>query len=128
MPALGVAQETGKLLRWLKAEGEHVTAGDPVMEIETDKVTVEIEAPASGVLGGIRAAEGDDVPVGDVIALILAEGEATPAESDATPDAARGEAGSTAATDEAPAAPRGDAPSPASPEPRAPQRSPDPAG
>jgi len=82
MPALGVAQETGKLLRWLKAEGDHVAAGEPVMEIETDKVTVEIEAPASGFLGGIRAAEGDDVPVGDVIALILAEGEAPPAESE----------------------------------------------
>jgi len=128
MPALGVAQETGKLLRWLKAEGEHVTAGDPVMEIETDKVTVEIEAPASGVLGGIRAAEGDDVPVGDVIALILAEGEATPAASGAAPEAARGEAGSTTATDTAPDAPTDEAPSPASPEPRAPQRSLDPAG
>jgi pyruvate dehydrogenase E2 component (dihydrolipoamide acetyltransferase) len=75
MPALGIAQETGKLLQWLRAEGDEVTKGEPVMEIETDKVTVEIEAPASGVLAGFRARPGDDVPVGQTIALILAPGE-----------------------------------------------------
>jgi pyruvate dehydrogenase E2 component (dihydrolipoamide acetyltransferase) len=78
MPALGMAQETGKLLRWIKAEGEAVKKGEPLMEVETDKVTVEIEAPANGVLGGVSAAEGDDIPVGQAIAFILAEGEATP--------------------------------------------------
>jgi pyruvate dehydrogenase E2 component (dihydrolipoamide acetyltransferase) len=78
MPALGMAQETGKLLRWIKAEGDAVTKGEPLMEVETDKVTVEIEAPANGVLGGVSAAEGDDIPVGQAIAFILAEGEATP--------------------------------------------------
>ncbi|HEY3208924.1 MAG TPA: dihydrolipoamide acetyltransferase family protein [Actinomycetota bacterium] len=75
MPALGVAQETGKLLRWLKAEGEEVAAGEPVMEIETDKVTVEIEAPAAGTLAHVRASEGEEVPVGQVVAVILAPGE-----------------------------------------------------
>jgi pyruvate dehydrogenase E2 component (dihydrolipoamide acetyltransferase) len=50
MPALGMAQETGILLQWLKAEGEEVTQGEPLMEIETDKATVEVEAPASGTL------------------------------------------------------------------------------
>ena len=49
MPALGVAQETGKVLRWLKAEGESIAKGEPLLEIETDKVTVELEAPAEGV-------------------------------------------------------------------------------
>jgi pyruvate dehydrogenase E2 component (dihydrolipoamide acetyltransferase) len=78
MPALGMAQETGKLLRWIKAEGETVRKGEPLMEVETDKVTVEIEAPANGILGGVSAAEGEDIPVGQAIAFILAEGEAAP--------------------------------------------------
>jgi pyruvate dehydrogenase E2 component (dihydrolipoamide acetyltransferase) len=78
MPALGMAQETGKVLRWLKAEGDAVAKGEPLLEIETDKVTVELESPADGLLGGIRAAEGDDVPVGETIAFVLAAGEAVP--------------------------------------------------
>ena len=64
MPALGMAQETGKVLRWLKAEGDRVVKGEPLLEIETDKVTVELEAPADGTLAGVSAAEGDEVPVG----------------------------------------------------------------
>ena len=75
MPALGMAQETGKLLRWLRAEGDQVAKGEPLMEVETDKVTVEIEAPADGILGGVTAGEGEDVPVGQAIAFILAAGE-----------------------------------------------------
>jgi pyruvate dehydrogenase E2 component (dihydrolipoamide acetyltransferase) len=75
MPALGMAQETGKVLRWLKAEGDEVTKGEPLMEVETDKVTVEIEAPADGVLAGLRAAEGAEVPVGETVAVIAAPGE-----------------------------------------------------
>ncbi len=79
MPALGVAQETGKVLKWLRGEGDEVEEGAPLLEIETDKVTVEVEAPASGTLAGIRFAEGSDVPVGHVVALILATGEEAPA-------------------------------------------------
>ena len=75
MPALGMAQETGKVLRWLKSEGDSVTKGEPLLEIETDKVTVEVEAPADGFLAGIRAAAGADVPVGETIAVLLAAGE-----------------------------------------------------
>jgi pyruvate dehydrogenase E2 component (dihydrolipoamide acetyltransferase) len=78
MPALGMAQETGKVLRWLKAEGETVAEGEPLLEIETDKVTVEIEAPAAGTLAAVRAAEGDEVPVGQAIAFVLADGESAP--------------------------------------------------
>ena len=78
MPALGMAQETGKLLRWIKSEGDRVTKGEALMEIETDKVTVEIEAPADGTLAGISAAEGEDVPVGRAVAMVLADGEALP--------------------------------------------------
>ena len=75
MPALELAQETGKVLRWLKAPGDSVAKGEPIVEIETDKVTVEIEAPASGVLRDVSAGEGDVVAVGTTIALIYAAGE-----------------------------------------------------
>ena len=78
MPALGMAQETGKILRWLKSEGDPVVKGEPLMEVETDKVTVDIEAPADGTLAGVRAHEGDDVPVGEVVAVVLAAGEEAP--------------------------------------------------
>lgn len=78
MPALELAQETGRVLRWLKAEGDAVVKGEPLMEIETDKVTVDVEAPADGVLAGISAAEGDEVPVGATVAFLLAAGEAVP--------------------------------------------------
>jgi pyruvate dehydrogenase E2 component (dihydrolipoamide acetyltransferase) len=76
MPALEMAQETGKVVRWLKRPGDTVRKGEPIVEIETDKVTVEIEAPASGVLRDVTANEGDVVPVGRTIALITAAGEA----------------------------------------------------
>ncbi len=75
MPALGMAQQTGILTRWLKREGESVVKGEPLMEIETDKVTVEIEATADGILSDITAAEGDEIPIGQVIGLIVAAGE-----------------------------------------------------
>ncbi len=75
MPALELAQETGKVLRWMKAPGDTVRKGEPIVEIETDKVTVEIEAPASGILSSVTAQEGDVVPVGQTIALIAAAGE-----------------------------------------------------
>jgi pyruvate dehydrogenase E2 component (dihydrolipoamide acetyltransferase) len=78
MPALGLAQETGRLLRWIKQEGEEVAVGDLLMEIETDKSAVEIEASAKGVLRGIRVKPDEDVAVGTVMAWILAEGEDLP--------------------------------------------------
>jgi pyruvate dehydrogenase E2 component (dihydrolipoamide acetyltransferase) len=78
MPALGMAQETGKLIRWLKGEGEQVAKGEPLMEVETDKATVEVEAPASGTVAMVTASEGDEVAVGQQIALILAPGESAP--------------------------------------------------
>src|SRR5256714_13874789 len=74
MPALGMAQETGKVVRWLKQDGELVAKGEPLLEVETDKVTVEIEAPADGTLGGVRVPEGAAVPVGTGIAGGLAAG------------------------------------------------------
>ena len=75
LPALGMAQETGKVVRWLKTEGEQVTKGEPLAEIETDKATVELEAPATGMLAKVSAAIDEDIPVGQVIAMIMAPGE-----------------------------------------------------
>jgi pyruvate dehydrogenase E2 component (dihydrolipoamide acetyltransferase) len=83
MPALGVAQQTGTLLKWLKTDGQTVTKGEPLMEIETDKATVEIEAAASGILTDVSAKPGDEVPVGQTIAMILAAGEALPTKKQA---------------------------------------------
>jgi pyruvate dehydrogenase E2 component (dihydrolipoamide acetyltransferase) len=91
MPALGMNQDTGRLLRWLRSEGETVARGEPVMEIETDKATVEVEAPADGVLAAVTAREGDEVPVGQRVAVILAPGQAAqaPARPAASPLARR---------------------------------------
>jgi pyruvate dehydrogenase E2 component (dihydrolipoamide acetyltransferase) len=81
MPALEMAQETGKLIAWRKKEGDRVTKGEPLLEIETDKAVMEIEAPADGILAGITAQAGTDIPVGQTIAWIVAPGEKPPAES-----------------------------------------------
>jgi pyruvate dehydrogenase E2 component (dihydrolipoamide acetyltransferase) len=92
MPALEMAQETGKLIAWRKKEGDRVTKGEPLLEIETDKAVMEIEAPADGILAGITGAVGADIPVGQTIAWIVAPGEKPPAENEsaATAPAARG--------------------------------------
>ena len=79
MPALEMAQETGKLLAWRKKEGEAVKKGEPLLEIETDKAVVEIEAPGDGILAGITAHEGAVIPVGETIAWLVAAGEKAPA-------------------------------------------------
>jgi pyruvate dehydrogenase E2 component (dihydrolipoamide acetyltransferase) len=77
-PAYGMAQETVTIVQWLKHAGDHVTKGEPIAEIETDKARVELEAPTSGVLANITAAAGDDLPVGRVIAVILSPEDTTP--------------------------------------------------
>src|SRR5690348_5712090 len=76
LPALGMAQDTGKIVEWLKAEGDTVTAGEPLVVIETDKAAVDLEAPATGILARVTAKVGDEVPVARVIAVILAPEEA----------------------------------------------------
>src|ERR1700733_5216016 len=78
MPALEMAQETGKLVAWLKTEGESVAKGEPLLEIETDKAVMEIESPADGILAGIKVQAGAEVPVGQTIAWIVRPGEAVP--------------------------------------------------
>jgi pyruvate dehydrogenase E2 component (dihydrolipoyllysine-residue acetyltransferase) len=81
-----MAQETGTVLRWLKADGDAVARGEPLLEVETDKVTVEIEAPADGTLAGVSATAGAEVPVGTTIAFVLAAGESLAALPDPQPE------------------------------------------
>jgi pyruvate dehydrogenase E2 component (dihydrolipoamide acetyltransferase) len=78
MPKMGDAMEEGTLLKWLKSEGDEVSAGDPIAEIETDKVTLELEAEDSGTLAQLIADEGQEIPVGEAIAFIQGEGEEVP--------------------------------------------------
>jgi pyruvate dehydrogenase E2 component (dihydrolipoamide acetyltransferase) len=82
MPKMGDAMEEGTLLKWLKSEGEEVSEGDPIAEIETDKVTMELEAEDGGTLAQLIADEGQDVPVGEAIAFIQGEGEEVPERSE----------------------------------------------
>jgi len=75
LPRLGQGMESGTIVKWLKSEGEKVEKGEPLYELDTDKVTQEVEADASGVLLKIAVAEGE-VPVGKTIAVIGEQGEA----------------------------------------------------
>jgi len=87
MPKMGFDMVEGKLLRWLKKVGEPVKAGEPLAEIETEKVNIEFEAPASGVLKAVLIEEGTTVPVGTPIAIIAAPDE--PVEAPAAAPAVR---------------------------------------
>ncbi len=80
MPQLGLTMTEGTVVRWLKAEGDPVAKGEAVLEIETDKVVAEVEAPREGVLGPILVAEGAVAPVGSPLAYVLSGGEAPPRE------------------------------------------------
>lgn len=95
MPKMGYDMTQGRIVRWLKREGERVDKGEPIAEIETEKVNIEIEAFASGVILSIAAPEGATVPVGQPIAVIGKPGEkpeeAPPAEVLPTQEAGAGE-------------------------------------
>ena len=93
MPALEMAQETGKLVAWRRKEGETVAKGEPLLEVETDKAVLEVEAPADGILAGIKVLEGAVVPVGQTIAWIVRPGEIPP------PDVAASRASAAASDD-----------------------------
>src|SRR5215469_4346477 len=101
MPALEMAQENGKLMAWRKKEGERVSKGEPLLEIETDKAVVEVEAPGDGILAGITAEVGAVIPVGETIAWLVAAGEKPPAKAATAAPAAR----ATSVTHAAAAAP-----------------------
>jgi pyruvate dehydrogenase E2 component (dihydrolipoamide acetyltransferase) len=89
MPALEMAQETGKIVSWVKKEGDSVRKGEILLEVETDKAVVELEAAADGILSGVKSQAGDVVPVGQTIAWLLAPGEGIPAEAATAAPAAR---------------------------------------
>jgi pyruvate dehydrogenase E2 component (dihydrolipoamide acetyltransferase) len=76
MPRLSDSMETGKILRWLKKEGDEVQKGEPLVEIESDKANIEVEAYASGKLSKILVPEGESAPIGAVIAEIGGEASA----------------------------------------------------
>ena len=80
LPKLGMNQEEGEVVSWLVKEGDEVTEGQPIVEVETDKTTVELPATASGVVGRIVRRAGEVVPINAVLAVILAPGEALPDE------------------------------------------------
>jgi pyruvate dehydrogenase E2 component (dihydrolipoamide acetyltransferase) len=88
MPALEMAQDTGKLVSWRKQEGEPVRKGEMLLEVETDKAVVEVEAAADGILAGVTAKPGDVVQVGRTIAWLVQPGETPP--TTALPDVATG--------------------------------------
>ena len=83
LPRLGQGMESGTIVRWLKSEGDSVEKGEPLYELDTEKVTQEVEADASGVLLRILAKEGEEIDVGKAVAVIGEEGEDySPPESD----------------------------------------------
>ncbi len=112
MPQMGYDMREGTVVRWRKKEGDEVSRGEVIAEIETDKATVEMEAYSAGVLGRIVVEEGRAVPVGDLIAVITESGEAAPSLEELGATA-------TAAPAEAPAAAPQAAPPPPSPAPAA---------
>jgi pyruvate dehydrogenase E2 component (dihydrolipoamide acetyltransferase) len=78
LPALGLTVEKGTILKWLKREGDVVTKGESLYEVEADKVTTEVESPASGILNKILVPEGVEVPILTVVAVITERGESLP--------------------------------------------------
>src|SRR5437763_15181649 len=98
MPALEMAQETGKIVSWVKKEGDTVSKGEILLEVETDKAVVEIEAQDEGVLAGVKSHEGDVVPVGQTIAWLVAPGEKPPVETTAAAPSGRASSAAPAPT------------------------------
>jgi pyruvate dehydrogenase E2 component (dihydrolipoamide acetyltransferase) len=90
LPRLGQGMESGTIVKWLKSEGEAVEKGEPLYELDTDKVTQEVEAEASGVLLRIAVTEGE-VPVGETIGFIGNEGEEAPASAEKPAEAPKRE-------------------------------------
>ncbi|MDK2981538.1 MAG: hypothetical protein PWQ55_1885 [Chloroflexota bacterium] len=91
LPKFGFTQEESEILEWLKQDGDKVDKGDPIAVVSTDKISMEVEAPESGVIGGIRYKVGDVVPVTKIIAYVLQPGEKAP-ETDAEVPTAQAEA------------------------------------
>src|SRR2546423_76688 len=99
MPKMGDAMTEGKVVRWYKKTGDAVKKGEPVLEIETDKVNLDLEAEEDGTLSDYAANEGQMVPVGGVLASILKPGEKAPAPATPVPANAAEDAQQRRATD-----------------------------
>jgi pyruvate dehydrogenase E2 component (dihydrolipoamide acetyltransferase) len=88
MSQLGLSMDSGQIIQWLKQSGDNVKAGELLLEVESDKSTVEVESVESGILHIVLEPEDGDIPVGKVIAYLLAEGEQPPvSEKPAVPTA-----------------------------------------
>ena len=87
VPTLGESVTTATIARWIKQPGETVQADEPVVELETDKVTVEVNAPTAGTLGTHQAQQGAEVSVGDVLGAVEQAGASAPAQTSAAPQA-----------------------------------------
>jgi pyruvate dehydrogenase E2 component (dihydrolipoamide acetyltransferase) len=103
IPKVDMVMETGTFVEWLKQEGDHVSKGDPIFVITTDKAAIEVESTADGLLAGLTAQAGDVIPVASVIAYILAPGEVVPSKVDGTADQGINPALSPSITEAAPA-------------------------
>lgn len=106
MPKLGFDMAEGTLVRWVKAEGENVTKGDVLAEIETDKATVEVESGFSGLMARHLVSRGDIVPVGTPIAIIAQPGETIEAPAEGAPAEQKAEKGQAAAAEKPAAEPQ----------------------
>ena len=85
LPDLGEGLTEGEVARWLVAEGQEIAEDDPLVEIQTDKATVEIPSPAAGVVSRIHVAEGEVVPVGTVLVSIGGDAASARSETDGSP-------------------------------------------
>jgi pyruvate dehydrogenase E2 component (dihydrolipoamide acetyltransferase) len=108
MPKFEMSQEKGVIVEWLKSDGDVVKRGEPILTVETDKVTMDVESPASGILAGLRGEPGDSIPVTETIGYVLKEGESIPSETTAPKVAVASTPASTPAS--APAATSAPAP------------------
>lgn len=104
VPVLGESVTSATVTRWLKQPGEKITADEPVVELETDKISVEVPASASGILGAPKVADGQDVPVGTVLAEIDTGTGAQPSSATPGPQAPREASGPLPRPTEIPAA------------------------
>jgi pyruvate dehydrogenase E2 component (dihydrolipoamide acetyltransferase) len=103
IPKVDMVMETGTFVEWLKQEGDHVSKGDPIFVITTDKAAIEVESTADGLLAGLTARAGDVIPVASVIAYILAPGEVLPSKAAGTAAQVNNSALSPSTTEAAPA-------------------------
>ena len=99
LPQFGMGMQEGTIIAWRKREGDHVTAGEVVAEIEAEKVTEELVATAGGVLQRILVPEGETAAVNELLAVIVPAGAVEPDVADSEPDAVEDERGAVAATD-----------------------------